>query len=46
MGRINIVKNDHTAQENQCNLYQITNGIFRKTRTKMLKFVWKEKKIL
>jgi len=35
--RINIVKNDHTTQDNlqiQRNLYQITGGIFHKTRTK------------
>ena len=34
--RINIVKNNHTTQDNlqiQCNLYQITGGIFQKTRT-------------
>ena len=33
---INIVKNNHTTQDNlqiQCNLYQITGGIFQKTRT-------------
>ena len=34
--RINIVKNNHTTQDNlqiQCNFYQITGGIFQKTRT-------------
>ena len=40
--RINIVKNNHTIQDNlqiQCNLYQITGGIFHKTRTKLLFFL-------
>ena len=38
--RFNIVKNNHTTQDNlqsQCNLYQIASGIFYKTRTKKLK---------
>ena len=33
-------ENDYTTQSNlqiQCNLYQITNGIFYRTRTKNLK---------
>jgi len=36
-GRINIVKNDYTTKCNlkiQCDPYQITNGIFHRTRTK------------
>ena len=44
---INIVKDDYTIQGNlqiQCNPYQITNGIFYKTRTKkILEFVWRHK---
>ena len=35
--RINIVKNDYTTKcdlQIQCNPYQITNGIFHRTRTK------------
>ena len=42
IGRIIIVKNDHITQGNlpiQCSPYQITNGIFHRTRTKILKFV-------
>ena len=37
VGRINTVKNDYTTKCNlqiQCNPYQITNGIFHRTRTK------------
>ena len=37
VGRINIVKNYYTAKCNlqiQCDPYQITNGIFHRTRTK------------
>ena len=37
VGRINIVKNDYTTECNlqvQCDPYQITNGIFHRTRTK------------
>ena len=45
--KINIVKDDYTIQGNlqiQCNPYQITNGIFYKTRTKkILEFVWRHK---
>ena len=40
-------QNDYTTQGNlqtQCNPYQITNGIFCKSRTKILKFVWKHKR--
>ncbi|MDD0538501.1 hypothetical protein PS023_23330, partial [Shigella sonnei] len=40
-------QNDYTTQDNlqvQCNPYQITNGIFHRTRTKeLLEFVWKHK---
>ena len=39
---------DYTTQDNlqiQCNPYQITNGIFHRTRTKkILKFVWRHKR--
>ena len=37
----------YTTQSNlqiQCNPYQITNGIFYRTRTKILKFVWRHKR--
>ena len=40
-------QNDCTTQGNlqgQCNPYQITNGIFHRTRTKFLKFVWRCKR--
>ena len=41
-------ENDYTTQSNlqiQCNPYQITNGIFYRTRTKkILKFVWRHKR--
>ena len=36
-GRINILKNDYTAKCNleiKCDPYQITDGIFHRTRTK------------
>ena len=39
-------ENDYTTQGNlqiQCNPYQITNGIFHRTR-KILKFVWRHKR--
>ena len=39
-------QNDYTIQGNlqiQCDPYQITNGIFHKTRTKSFKFPWKHK---
>ena len=39
---------EYTTQSNlwiQCNPYQITNCIFHRTRTKIFKFVWKQKKI-
>ena len=42
-------ENYYTTQGNlqsQCNSYQITNGIFHKTRTKTLKFIWKHKRPL
>ena len=42
-------QNDYTTQGNlqiQCNPYQLTNGIFHRTRTKkMLKFVWRHKRL-
>ena len=40
-------QNDYATQGNlqiQHNPYQITNGIFHRTRTKLLKFVWKHKR--
>ena len=40
-------ENDYTTQSNlqiQCNPYQTTNGIFYRTRTKNLKFVWRHKR--
>ena len=41
-------QNDHITQGNlqiQCNLYQITNGIFHRTRAKKIfKFVWRHKR--
>ena len=40
-------QNDYTTQGNiqiQCNSYQITNAIFCRSRTKVLKFVWKHKR--
>ena len=41
------VGNDYTTKCNlqiQCNPYQITNGIFHKTRTKKSQFIWKHKR--
>ena len=43
--RFNIVKNNHTTQDNlqsQCNLYQIASGIFHKTKTKTFKKICME----
>ena len=40
-------ENDYTTQGNlriQCNSYQITNGIFHRTRTVILKYVWRHKR--
>ena len=40
-------ENDSTTQSNlqiQRNPYQVTNGIFYGTRTKILKFVWRHKR--
>ena len=34
----------YPRQSTECNSYQITNGIFHKTRTKTLKCVWKHKR--
>ena len=42
-------QNDYTTQGNLQilhNPYQITNGIFHRTRTKKLKFVWNHKRSL
>ena len=41
-------QNDSITQCNlqiQCNPYQTTNGIFHRTRTKKLQFVWKHKRL-
>ena len=40
-------KNDYTTEINlqiQCDPYQITNGIFHRTRTKISHFIWKHKR--
>ena len=40
-------KNDYTTKCNlqiQCYPYQITNGIFNRTRTKISQFIWKHKR--
>ena len=40
-------ENDYTTKCNlqiQCNHYQITNGIFHRTRTKISQFTWKYKR--
>ena len=47
LGLEEYCENDYTTQSNlqiQCNPYQITNGIFQRTRTKILKFVWRHKR--
>ena len=48
LGRKNqYCENDYTTKRNlqiQCDPYQITNGIFHRTRIKHLKFTWKCKK--
>ena len=48
LGRKNqYCENDYTTKCNlqiQCNPYQITNGIFHKTRTKKSQFIWKHKR--
>ena len=45
--RINIVKMTilpNAIYQIQCNLYQITNGIFHRNRTKISQFIWKHKR--
>ena len=40
-------ENDYTTQSNlqvQCNPYQVTNGIFHRIRTKIIQFLWKQKR--
>ena len=40
-------ENGHTTKHNlqiQCDPYQITNGIFNRTRTKNSQFLWKQKR--
>ena len=40
-------ENDHTTKcklQIQCDRYQITNGIFHRTRTKISQFIWKHKR--
>ena len=48
LGRKNqYCENDYTTKCNlqiHCNPYQITNGIFHKTRTKISQFKWKQKR--
>ena len=48
LGRKNqYCENDYTTKCNlqiQCDPYQITNGIFHRTRTKISKFIWKHKR--
>ena len=48
LGRKNqYCENDYTTKCNlqiQCNPYQITNGIFHRTRTKISQFLWKHKR--
>ena len=42
-----ILPNDYTTKHNlqiQCNPYQITNGIFHRTTTKISRFIWKHKR--
>ena len=47
LGRKNqYCKNDYTTKRNlqiQCDPYQIANGIFHRTRTKISQFIWKHK---
>ena len=47
VGRINVVKMTilpNAIYQIQCNLYQITNGIFHRNRTKISQFTWKHKR--
>ena len=48
LGRRNqYCENDYTTKCNlqiQCDPYEITNGIFRRTRTKISQFIWKHKR--
>ena len=48
LGRKNQYReNDYTTKCNlqiQCDPYQITNGIFHRTRTKISQFTWKHKR--
>ena len=48
LGRRNqYCENDYTTKYNlqiQCDPYEITNGIFRRTRTKISQFIWKHKR--
>ena len=49
IGRINIVKNDYTSQDNlwiQYSLYQITYGVFHRIRTKNLTIFMETQKTL
>ena len=48
LGRKNqYCENDYTTKHNlqiQCDPYQITNGIFHRTVTKISQFIWKHKR--
>ena len=48
LGRKNqYCENDYTTKRNlqiQCNPYQITNGIFHKTKTKNFTIIWKHER--
>ena len=48
LGRKNqYCENDYMTKYNlqsQCDPYQITNGIFHRTRTKVSQFIWKHKR--
>ena len=48
LGRKNqYCENDYPTKRNlqiQCDPYQITNGIFHRTRTKISQFIWKHKR--
>ena len=49
LGRKNqYCENDYTTKHSlqiQCDPYHITNGIFHRTRTKIVQFIWKHKRL-